>query len=242
LKLSDGKIILIFRHAITVDGHNVTEIIKALDVCKTIKGKPQVILLKTFKGRYFTDLIEDKNNWHGKPVTLKNSEIIRANLNKMIKTPNLTLTTHMPEFKKKWEEECSLSKYTITPNYKKDEKVSTRVAYGNGLKKLGDQDKNDHIMAFDCDVKNSTYSETFEKAYPKKFANCFIAEQNMVSVALGVSKRNKIPFCSTFACFFTRAFDQIRMGAISFANVKFMGSHTGLHIGEDGPSQMGLEV
>jgi transketolase len=84
-------------------------------------------------------------------------------------------------------------------------------------------------------------AETFEKAFPERFINCFIAEQNMISVALGCSKRNRIPFCSTFATFFTRCFDQIRMAAISFSNVKFFGSHSGTSIGQDGPSQMGLE-
>ena len=148
----------------------------------------------------------------------------------------------MPKFEKNWGEKVEVAKFEVVPNYKLGEKVSTRVAYGNGLKKLGDNDKFEHIMGLDADVKNSTFSETLEKAYPKKFINCYIAEQNMISVGLGLSKRNKIPFCSTFACFFTRAFDQIRMCAISFANLKFMGSHTGLHIGEDGPSQMGLEV
>ena len=97
------------------------------------------------------------------------------------------------------------------------------------------------IIALDADVKNSTFSEYYEKEHPDKFINCFIAEQNLVSVGLGVSKRNKIPFCSTFAVFFTRAFDQIRMGAISHTNVNFSGSHVGCSIGEDGASQMALE-
>jgi len=198
--------------------------------------------MKTHKGKFFTDVIDDKLDWHGKPVTMKNSVIIREELKKMMKNVDITLPTFAPEFTKTWGEDVSTSKFSITPTYKLGEKVSTRVSYGNALKRLGECDKFEHIMAMDADVKNSTFSETFEKAFPQRFINCFIAEQNMVSVALGSSKRNKIPFCSTFACFFTRAYDQIRMSAISFGNVKFMGSHTGVHIGEDGPSQMGLEV
>lgn len=229
-------------HAITVDGHNVTEIIKALDVSKTIKGKPTAIIMKTHKGKYFTDLIDNQLNWHGKCVTPKNTEIIRAELLKRMKKPNVKLQTHLPDFKFNWSEPLSSSNFSIQPTYNKTEKVSTRVSYGNALKKLGDQDKFGHIMGLDADVKNSTFSEYLEKAHPQKFVNCYIMEQNMVSVALGASKRNIIPFCSTFACFFTRAYDQIRIAAISFANIKFFGSHTGLHIGEDGPSQMGMEV
>lgn len=132
--------------------------------------------------------------------------------------------------------------FDIKPDYDVKKQVSTRQAYGDALKKLGLFDVDNQIIGLDADVKNSTFSELYEKEHPDKFINCFIAEQNLVSVALGVSKRNKIPFCSTFAVFYTRAFDQIRMGAISFANVKFFGSHSGVNIGQDGPSQMGLEV
>lgn len=229
-------------HVIACDGHNVVEIIKALEESKTIKGQPTCIILKTFKGKDFTNVIEDKLDWHGKPVTLKNSEIIRGELRKMMKNENITLSTFEPTIKATFVRDLDTPGFKINPNYKIGEKVSTRVPYGTALKKLGEQDHHNHIVAFDGDVKNSTFAEVFEKEYPHKFANCFIGEQNMVSVAMGAGSRNKIAFCSTFACFFSRAFDQIRMGAISFANTKFFGSHSGIHIGEDGPSQMGLEV
>src|SRR5207302_3370458 len=97
------------------------------------------------------------------------------------------------------------------------------------------------VLALDGDTKNSTYSEKLLKAHPERFLEMFIAEQNMVDVAMGLAARGKIPFVSTFACFLTRAYDQIRMAGISQSNVKFCGSHAGVSIGEDGPSQMGLE-
>jgi transketolase len=119
------------------------------------------------------------------------------------------------------------------------DKVATRVAYGEALVKLGEQSK--EVVALDGDVKNSTYSDKFKAAFPDRFVECFIAEQNLVGVSLGMATRGKVPYASTFAAFFTRAFDQIRMGAISLAKVVFAGSHAGVSIGEDGPSQMALE-
>jgi transketolase len=228
-------------HTIEIDGHSVTDIIRALDEARKITNKPVAIIAKTFKGKYFPHDIEDQLNWHGK--ALKLSDIIK-DLKAMMKNPEIKIEPKKPEFEFKWKEDISAKQhtYTIKSNYDHSKQVSTREAYGQSLKKLGEQDSNDHIIALDADVKNSTFSEYYEKAYPNKFINCYIAEQNMVSVALGIGKRNKIPFISTFGAFFTRAFDQIRMAAISFANVKFYGSHSGVHIGQDGPSQMGLEV
>src|SRR4030065_1976126 len=117
--------------------------------------------------------------------------------------------------------------------------ISTREAYGEALTKIA-QD-NENIVALDAEVSNSTYSEIFKKSYPKRFFEMFIAEQNMVSVALGMSKLNLIPFISTFSAFLSRAYDQIRMSQYSNPNIKFVGSHAGVSIGQDGPSQMGLE-
>ena len=125
------------------------------------------------------------------------------------------------------------------PDYKLGEMVATRRAYGNGLKKLGDA--NAHVVGLDGDVKNSSFSEIFQKAHPDHFFEMFIAEQNMVGVAVGLARMKKRPFVSTFAAFFSRAYDQIRMGALSEANMVLTGSHAGVSIGEDGASQMGLE-
>jgi transketolase len=117
--------------------------------------------------------------------------------------------------------------------------VATREAYGTALVRVGDVDQ--RIVAMDGDTKNSTFAEKFFKKFPGRSTECFIAEQNMVGVATGFGARGKVPFASTFAAFFTRAFDQIRIAGISQANLKLAGSHVGVSIGEDGPSQMGLE-
>jgi transketolase len=117
--------------------------------------------------------------------------------------------------------------------------VATREAYGNALARIGEVDS--RIVAMDGDTKNSTFADKFFKKFPNRFTECFIAEQNMVGVATGFSTRGKVPFASTFACFFSRAFDQVRMAGISMANIKLAGSHVGVSIGEDGTSQMALE-
>jgi len=227
---------------IIIDGHNIQEIISAFTQARNCTGKPFAIIARTFKGKYFLNDVENLMNWHGKPMGGKSADII-AHVRSLMKNQNITLKCNAPTFEYKYP--CANGSqivFDFKPDYDGKKEVSTREAYGTALKKLGAIDKDNQIIALDADVKNSTFSEHYEKVYPEKFINCFIAEQNLVSVGLGVSKRNKIPFCSTFAVFFTRAFDQIRMGAISFANMKFFGSHSGTHIGQDGPSQMGLEV
>lgn len=228
-------------HTITIDGHSVEELIKAFNEARGVKDQPIAVICKTFKGKFFMEDIEDKLNWHGKPITSKSAQV-KQHLLGLMKDQNIKINPVAPCFTYNWEEDLTRGvNYKIQPDYDKSKQVSTREAYGLALKKLGLQDNFNHIIALDGDVKNSTMAEYYEKVHPEKFINCFIAEQNMVSVALGVSKRNKIPFCSTFGAFYSRAFDQIRMGAISFANMKLFGSHSGVHIGQDGPSQMGLE-
>jgi len=120
-----------------------------------------------------------------------------------------------------------------------EDSIATREAYGSALLKLGAA--NPDVVALDGDTKNSTFAEKFMKAYPDRFFESFIAEQNMVGVAVGLANRGKIPFASTFGAFFSRAMDHLRMAAISRANIKCVGSHCGVSIGEDGPSQMALE-
>lgn len=124
-------------------------------------------------------------------------------------------------------------------DYKIGELIPTRLAYGQALAELGQTNR--QVVVLDAEVKNSTYSELFQTAFPERFFEMYIAEQNMIGVALGLSKCNKIPFVSTFAAFLTRAFDQLRMAAYSQPNLKICGSHAGVSIGEDGSSQMGLE-
>uniref|UniRef100_A0A3Q3EQK8 Transketolase b n=1 Tax=Labrus bergylta TaxID=56723 RepID=A0A3Q3EQK8_9LABR len=126
------------------------------------------------------------------------------------------------------------------PAYKKGEKMATRRAYGTALARLGKSSQ--RVVALDGDTKNSTFSDTFRKAFPERYIECFIAEQNMVGVAIGCATRDRtVAFASTFSAFLARAYDQIRMGAISQTNVNLVGSHCGVSIGEDGPSQMALE-
>ena len=227
-------------YTIAVDGHNVEEIAKAFEQARNVQNQPIAIISKSSKGKFFTEEIEDKLNWHGKPITPKSDHVIE-NIRKLMKNSEIKLTPHEPNFSFNWSNDVNKAKFHIKSTYDGTKQVSTREAYGQALKKLGEQDKDFNIIVLDCDLKNSTMAEIYEKAFPNKFINCFIAEQNMVSVGLGISKRNKIPFCSTFGAFYSRAYDQIRMGAISFGNVKFFGSHSGIHIGTDGPSQMALE-
>lgn len=225
---------------VIIDGHNIEEIISAYTLFRNTKDKPFAIVAKTVKGKGFSEQVEDIVTWHGKPI--EKPSVIEALEKKLtIKNPQVKVT--LPEKAFSFSHKAYENKYSIQLNYKQDEKVSTRQAFGNALLKLAEIDGkgNNIVIGIDGDVKNSTYSEKLWKAYPEKFINCYIAEQLMVGTATGTCKTNKIPFIATFSTFYTRAADQIRMGAISQDNVKYVGTHSGVHIGEDGPSQMGLE-
>ncbi|KAJ6219519.1 hypothetical protein RDWZM_005331 [Blomia tropicalis] len=223
-------------NAIVVDGHDVTVLANSFEQAANTSGKPTAILAQTYKGKGFPD-IEDKLNWHGKPLGDKSQEIIDA-ISKLIKSDSTTLKPSEPSFV---APVADLSvKLCEPPNYKLGQKVATRQAYGTALVKLGKSCE--RLLAFDGDTKNSTFSETYKNNFHDRYVECFIAEQNLVGVGIGAGCRKRtIPFVSTFASFFTRTFDQLRMGAISQANIKCVGSHCGVSIGEDGPSQMALE-
>jgi len=218
-----------------IDGHDLNEIDKAFDAAtKNTNGKPHAIIAKTFKGKGIS-FLENKENWHGKP--LKKDELQKAleelgnvddKLNFKLKKP---AQTKLPE--------NVFGEIAIEMSFDKNKEYATREVFGEVLVKLGE--KNKRIYVLDADVKNSTFTETFQKVFTNRFGECYIAEQNMVSVAAGLSRLGKIPFVATFAAFFTRAADQIRMASVSETNIKFVGSHVGVSIGEDGPSQMGLE-
>lgn len=217
---------------ISVDGHKIPQILKAFQKTRENK-KPTVILAKTIKGKGVS-FLEDKNGWHGKP--LKKEDMERA-LGELGLMPSVDSKKYVHQPRKK--KSLNLSKKN---NFKRTlyrDNVATRRAYGNALLKLGKI--NDAVVALDGDVKNSTYAEDFFDAFPKRSVQSYIAEQNMVGMGLGLSAKGYIPFIATFSAFLTRAHDQIRMAAYSFANIKFVGSHSGVSIGEDGPSQMGLE-
>ncbi|XP_021922518.1 transketolase-like protein 2 isoform X2 [Zootermopsis nevadensis] len=226
-------------NAILVDGHDVEELCKAFHEASSTKTKPTALIAKTYKGKNFPT-IEDQENWHGKPLGDK-SEVVIQHLNSLIKnTGPLQVAPQKPLKEDAPIVDISGVKLSSPPSYKIGETVATRYAYGTALAKIAAN--NSRVIALDGDTKNSTYSDRLKKAFPERFIECFIAEQNLVGVAIGATCRNRtIAFVSTFATFFTRAFDQIRMGAISQTNVNFVGSHCGVSIGEDGPSQMGLE-
>lgn len=225
-------------HAISVDGHNVEQIVAALDQAMAVKGKPAVIVAATKKGKGVS-FLEDKEGWHGKPLK-KGEEMERALAEIQVASGGTDgLKMKLPESQSRRGAVTAPAAALAPADYSLGQEVATREAYGKALARLGGQ--NPLVVALDGDTKNSTYSEKFLKAYPDRFFEGFIAEQNMVGAAVGLSAMGKIPFASTFACFLTRAYDQIRMAAISQANIKLCGSHAGISIGEDGPSQMGLE-
>jgi len=224
-------------HAIVVDGHDVEALCKAFDEASSTKGKPTAILAKTFKGFKFPN-ISDKDNWHGKPLGDKAEaviESIRAQMESQTAAVNIVAPVEdAPSV------DITNIRMSSPPAYKKGDLIATRVAYGTVLQKLAEG--NSRVIGLDGDTKNSTYSEKIKNVSPDRYIECFIAEQNLVSIAIGVGCRGRtVPFVSTFAAFFTRAFDQLRMGAISQTNINCVGSHAGISIGEDGPSQMALE-
>ncbi len=226
------------------DGHSFPEITNAYRAAVKNKRGPVMIIAKTIKGKGVS-FLENKNGWHGKTLSKEElraalkelGEIDKSARGEIAKPPRIMNNELGIKNKKRKEALIPNSKFLIP--YKIGDLVATRKAYGNALARIFPRFPN--IVVLDAEVKNSTYSEIFEQAYPERFFEMFIAEQNMVGAALGLARRGKIPFVSTFAAFFTRAFDQIRMSQYSDANIKFCGSHSGVSIGEDGPSQMGLE-
>jgi transketolase len=217
-----------------IDGHDIEEIIEVL-AAVGLGHQPLVILAKTLKGAGIS-FIQDKEGWHGRALTKEEAEKAIAELKPSARTGighPIAAPTSLPAPKN----EAPAAYPPLT--YKIGDKVATREAFGNALARIGEADQ--RVVALDGDTKNSTYSDKFLKKFPDRFTECFIAEQNMIGVATGFAARGKVPFASTFATFFSRAFDQVRVAGISMANLKLCGSHVGVSIGEDGPSQMGLE-
>jgi transketolase len=218
---------------ILVDGHSFPEVLAAFEQAMTVTDQPVMIIAKTIKGKGVS-FLEDKNGWHGKPLNQEQLAQALPELGPVDKS--VRGVVEKPE---------DLKPASVTPQpaaplaYQPGSSLATRKAYGNALKRLYPQFPN--LVSLDGEVSNSTYAEIFADAYPRQFFEMYIAEQNMVGAGLGLATRGKIPFVSTFAAFFSRAFDQIRMSQYSDPNLKFAGSHAGVSIGEDGPSQMGLE-
>jgi transketolase len=224
-------------HAVTIDGHDMRQIVTALDEAMAVDERPAAIIAVTKKGKGVS-FVEDKDGWHGKAFK-KGEELDRALAELQPRAATTASLRVAPTTGRVAPSGAESKASNRTPNYDANDEVATREAYGTALARLGDE--NSLVVALDGDTKNSTFSERFLKAHPARFFESFIAEQNMVGAAVGLSAMGKIPFASTFACFLTRAYDQIRMAAISQASLKLCGSHAGVSIGEDGPSQMALE-
>jgi transketolase len=217
-----------------IDGHDIEEIIEVLGGVG-LDDKPLAIIAKTYKGAGVS-FLQDKEGWHGKPLSKEEAAQAVAELQPSAKSglaveipaptqlpaPNLAAPAGYPPI-----------------SYNLGDQIATREAFGNALLRIGEADV--RVVALDGDTKNSTYSEKFFKQFPGRFTECFIAEQTLVAVAMGFATRGHVPFASTFAAFFSRAADQIRVAGISQSNLKLAGSHVGVSIGEDGPSQMALE-
>lgn len=224
---------------IIIDGHDVVEIIEAVKKARASKEKPCCIIAKTLKGKHFIKGIEDNVKWHGKILGKSNSEGTIELLKSMIKNPEPMLIPTMP-FGKAPENTHERTHFMLpTLTYQKGKEIATRIGVGTALRRLGYQNQN--MVVLDAETKTSTYSYLFQDAHPENFIECYISEQNMISVATGLHARGKITFSNSFGAFLTRAYDQIRMAGISKANLKIHGSHGGVSVGEDGPSQMGLE-
>jgi transketolase len=221
-------------HAIEIDGHDLREIDNAFGTAVTTDDKPVVILAHTLKGKGVS-FVENVNGWHGKAIPKDQEE---AAIRELGGVRHITIQVHKPDEGLK-PASPGASQPLQLPAYEKGSSVATRKAYGDTLKALGAARPD--VVALDGEVSNSTYADEFAHAYPDRYFEMWIAEQQLVAAAVGLQVRGYKPFASTFAAFFTRAYDFVRMAAISRANVKLAGSHAGVSIGQDGPSQMALE-
>ncbi len=217
-----------------IDGHDLKAVVNVLDRARGTTGRPYAIIARTEKG-HGVSFLSDKEGWHGKALSPEQLEKALAEMGPVPEIPPddgrsyaRTTLPVPPDFPA-----------PAAPGYKPGQMVATREAFGTALAKLAAV--HPKIVALDGDVKNSTFAETLQKAYPGRLVQGYIAEQNLVSVAVGLAAQGQVPFVATFACFTTRAYDQVRMAAISRSNIRLCGSHCGVSIGEDGPSQMGLE-
>jgi transketolase len=217
-------------HTIEIDGHDVDEIDRAYAEALSTDGQPTAIVSRTVKGKGVA-AVENQNGWHGKPLDDPEGAI-----EELGGIRNITVQLMKPEPR---EPNRFQGGELQLPTYEVGTEVATRKAYGDALAALGAA--RGDIVGLDGEVSNSTMTETFAKAHPERYFEMYISEQQMMAAAVGIAKRGWQPFASSFAAFHTRAFDFVRMAAISRASLRLSGSHAGVSIGEDGPSQMGLE-
>jgi len=220
-------------HAIAVDGHDPEAVDAAYGEAKSVRHRPTVIVARTHKGKGVA-WVDDAEGAHGKAVE-RWEEAIEA----LGGDRGVTVTPPKPEGEPAHPIQAGPTGEASLPTYEVGDKVPTRKAYGEALAAVGDV--HPEVVALDGEVSNSTYSEIFRAAHPERYVECYIAENQLVATAVGLQVRGLVPFASTFAAFLTRAYDFVRMAAVSRARLCVVGSHAGVSIGEDGPSQMGLE-
>jgi transketolase len=218
--------------AIEVDGHDVEAIDRAYAEAVESDGRPTMIVARTEKG-HGVSAVADREGWHGKPLADPDAAIAELG-----GEGHLIVPPQPPERQREPHRFAATGTLEL-PGYEVGSEVATRQAYGDALAALGRA--RGEVVALDGEVSNSTFSEIFRDAHPERFFEMYIAEQQMVAAAVGMQVRGWIPFASTFAAFLTRAYDFVRMAAVSRASLRLVGSHAGVSIGEDGPSQMGLE-
>jgi transketolase len=219
--------------SIEIDGHDLAAIRRAYDEAVQSDDTPTLIVARTIKGKG-VPFVENKNGWHGKPL---DDEQCRKAIEQLGGVRNEVFETRAPEEQRATQPAADAA--VTLPAYEVSKPIATRKAYGDALKAIGASFPD--VVVLDAEVSNSTYANEFAQAYPERYFEMFIAEQQMVAAAVGLATRGKIPFVSTFAAFLTRAYDFVRMAAVSRASLRLSGSHAGVSIGEDGPSQMGLE-
>jgi transketolase len=219
-------------HAIEIDGHDVEAIDRAYGEAAAQQGQPTLVVARTLKGRGVKE-VEDQGGWHGKALDHPEEAIAELGGER-----NIVVQVPKPDVKGE-PHTFQVNGPLTLPSWQRGDEVATRRAYGEALAALGDV--RGDVVALDGEVSNSTYAEIFAEAHPDRYFEMYIAEQQMVAAAVGLQVRKWVPFASTFAAFLSRAYDFIRMAAISEANIRLCGSHAGVSIGEDGPSQMALE-
>jgi len=219
--------------ALVIDGHDIAEIDEALSAAAAETDQPTVIIARTIKGKGFSE-VENQDGWHGKALTPEMAERAIAELGGQ---RHVHIEVLKPDAGESAQQKQAPSAVRL-PTYTRDKKVATRKAYGDALVALGARPD---VVVLDGEVSNSTHSDEFKKAYPDRFFEMFIAEQQMVAAAIGMSVRGYVAFASTFAAFLSRAYDFVRMAGVSGADLRLSGSHAGCEIGADGPSQMALE-
>ncbi|MFG3659382.1 transketolase [Streptomyces sp. NPDC047706] len=218
-------------HTIEIDGHDVDAIDRAYGEALSTKGQPTVVLARTLKGKG-VEAVQDREGLHGKPLPDADEAVAELG------GPR-TLRVHVQEPPAARLLHAVREDHVQLPRFGKGEEVATRDAYGKALAALG-TGRGD-VVALDGEVSDSTRAEAFAKEHPERFFECYIAEQQMVAAAVGISTRGWVPYASSFAAFLTRAYDFVRMASVSGAGINLVGSHAGVAIGQDGPSQMGLE-